>query len=210
MSTPLEHTLAEIISPAPVFIVITGPSGVGKDSVIAEMKRQGASFHFVVTATDRTRRSDEVDGEDYMFVSSAEFERMIRAGELFEHAVVYGQYKGVPKAQVRDALSAGRDTVMRLDVQGAQTIQKSIPGAITVFLAPSSVEALKERLLQRGADSEEQMSHRLQVAIGELALAGGFDYVVVNHDGCLGQAAADVLAIIRAEKCRTGRRPVVL
>ena len=139
MSSQSPNPLTPYLSPAPVLIVITGPSGVGKDSVIAEMVRQGGTFHFVVTATNRTQRPDEVDGVDYIFVSTEEFERMVLKDELFEYAVVYDQYKGVQKAQVRQAFRAGQDVVMRLDVQGARVIQERIPGAITVFVAPTSV-----------------------------------------------------------------------
>ncbi len=191
-------------------VVITGPSGVGKDSVIAEMRAQGGSFHFVVTATDRPRRPNEVDGVDYLFVSTAEFERMIQEDELIEHAFVYHQHKGVPKAQVREALAAGQDVVMRVDVQGALTVQQRLPGAATVFLAPPSLEALAHRLEARDTDDPAQTATRLQTAQAELALVENFDYVVVNWEGKLAQAAAQVLAILTAEKQRTRRRPLNL
>ncbi len=210
MNTPPSDPLAPYLRPAPVLIVITGPSGVGKDSVIAEMRAQGGSFHFVVTATDRARRPNEVEGVDYIFVTTAEFERMIREDELIEHAFVYQQYKGVPKAQVRQALAAGKDVVMRVDVQGAHTLRERLPGAVIVFLAPASVEDLARRLRGRGTDSDRQVETRLETARAELALAGAFDYVVVNWEGQLDQAARQILAIIEAEKRRTQRRPVEL
>jgi guanylate kinase len=204
------NPLTPFLSPAPVLLVITGPSGSGKDSVIAEMEHQGGSFHFVITATNRERRNDEVDGVDYIFVSTTEFERMINDDELFEFAVVYHQYKGVPKWQVRQALALGQDAVMRVDVQGARTIQERIPGAVTVFLAPSSVHALGTRLQRRGADSPEQIAMRMQMASDEIAMAHTFDYVVVNWEGRLEEAASQILAIMEAEKHRTRRQPVVL
>ncbi len=210
MSIPQPDPLAPYLRPAPVLVVITGPSGVGKDSVIAAMRAQGGAFHFVVTATDRARRANEVAGVDYIFVSTAEFERMLREDELIEHAFVYHQYKGVPKAQVREALAAGKDVVMRVDVQGAMTLRERLPGAVTIFLAPPSVEALAQRLQGRGADSAAQVQTRLRTAQAELALAEAFDYVVVNWEGQLEQAAAQVLAIIEAEKRRTRRRRLAL
>lgn len=204
------NPLIPYLAPGPVLLVITGPSGVGKDSVIAEMVRQGGSFHFVVTATNRRRRPEEVDGVDYIFVSTAEFERMVRADELFEYAIVYDQYKGVQKAQVRQAFGAGQDVVMRLDVQGARVIQDRIPGATTVFLAPTSVQDLERRLRLRGVDAPEQIARRLETAAAEIALADTFGYVVVNREGRLCESAGQILAIMDAEKRHTHRPSIIL
>jgi guanylate kinase len=204
------NPLLPYLSPSPVLLVITGTSGAGKDSVIAEMRRQGGSFHFVVTATNRAQRPDEVNGVDYVFVSTAEFERMVRDDELFEYAVVYDQFKGVQKTQVLQALAAGQDTVMRLDVQGARVIRERLPGAVTVFLAPSSVQALQNRLQRRGVDTPEQIAHRLETAAAEITQAESFDYVVINHDGRLCDAARQILAIMDAVKCHTRRQPIAL
>jgi guanylate kinase len=210
VSPQRSNPLAPYLAPEPTLVVITGPSGVGKDSVIAEMARQGGSFHFVVTATNRKQRPDEVDGVDYIFVSTEEFERMVRADELFEYAVVYDQYKGVQKAQVRRAFGRGQDVVMRLDVQGARVIQDRIPGTTTVFLAPTSVQDLEGRLQRRGVDTPEQIARRLETATAEIALADTFGYVVVNREGRLCEAARQVLAIMDAEKRRTHRPSIIL
>lgn len=194
----------------PLLIVISGASGVGKDSLVQRMKERSFPFHFVVTATDRPPRPNEVHGRDYYFYSTTEFERMIAAGELLEHAWVYGQHKGIPKAQVRQALASGQDVVMRLDVQGAETIKKLIPTAITVFLTCESEEELVARLRQRRTESEEALQNRLATARQELARIPELDYLVVNRRDALDAAVDDVAAIIRAEHCRSVPQRVIL
>src|SRR3990172_6230686 len=120
---------------SPLLIVISGPSGAGKDTVMQRMKERGLPFHFVVTANTRPKRENEVDGRDYFFMSKDEFARMIEHDELIEYAVVYGDYKGIPKAQVRQALASGKDVVMRLDVQGAETVRKLANGGLLIFIS---------------------------------------------------------------------------
>jgi guanylate kinase len=194
----------------PLLIVISGPSAVGKDSLMQRLKDRGCPFHFVVTATDRPRRPDEVEGEDYFFVSTAAFERMIDENELIEHAVVYGQHKGVPKEQVRQAMASGQDVVMRIDVQGAATIRRKAPEAVLVFLIASSEEELEERLRARGCDSPQQIERRIAMAREEMKRLPEFDYVVVNRNDEIDRAVDDVLTIIRAEHCRVDQREVQL
>lgn len=194
----------------PLLVVISGPSGVGKDSVVQRMKERGFPFHFVVTATDRPPRPHEVHGVDYYFYSTAEFHHMIDEGEMLEHAVVYGQLKGIPKAHVRQALASGQDVVMRLDVQGAATIQGLIPGAITVFLVAESEQELIARLRERRTESEDALRRRVEMARMEMELVCNFDYVVLNPSGELDGAVDDVAAIIRAEHCRTVPRRIEL
>ena len=194
----------------PLLIVISGPSGVGKDSLVQRMEERGCPFHFVVTATDRPPRPGEKDGEDYFFVSTDKFERMIEEDELLEHAVVYGQYKGVPKQQVREAMASGKDVVMRVDVQGAETIQRIVPEVVSVFLTASSDKELEERLRKRGCGSQEQLERRIATAREEMKELPKFDYVVINRDERLDMAVNDVLAIIRAEHCRVDQREVTL
>ncbi|MBC7237954.1 MAG: guanylate kinase [Chloroflexi bacterium] len=200
--------MKEYLHPEPLLIVLSGPSGVGKDSVIRRMRELEHEFRFVVTATDRPPRPGEVDGVDYHFVSTAEFERLIAEDALFEHARVYGQYKGVPKHEARQALASGIDVIMRLDVQGAATIRRKVPGALTIFLSPPSVEVLMARLRRRSSDSPEQVKRRLQTALAEMARFREFDYVVVNREGYLDETIDTIKAIIRAEKCRTARRRI--
>ena len=192
----------------PLLIVISGPAAAGKDTLITRMKEREVSFHFVVTTTDRPPRPGEIHGEDYHFVSSAEFARMIAKDELLEHAIVYGQHKGIPKQQVRKALASGKDVIMRIDVQGAETIRRLAPGSVLIFLTPSSEQELQQRLYERGCDSAEQLQRRLTTAREEMYRASEFDYVVVNRQGRLDQAVDDVLAIVRAEHCRARPRTI--
>jgi guanylate kinase len=194
----------------PLLVVVSGPAAAGKDALIKRMKEREDSFHFVVTATDRPPRPGEVHGEDYYFVSTAEFARMIAEDELLEHAVVYGQHKGIPKQQVREALASGKDVLMRIDVQGAETVRRLAPESVLIFLTPSSEEELQQRLHERGCDSVEQIEKRLATAREEMRRAAEFDYVVVNRQGMLDQAVDAVLAIIRAEHCRVRPREVEL
>lgn len=187
----------------PLLIVISGPSGVGKDTVVQRMKERGFPFHFVVTATDREPRQGEVHGRDYFFYPTQEFERMIAEDELLEHAWVYEQHKGIPKAHVREALDSGQDVVMRIDVQGAKTVKGLIPAAITIFLLCESEEELVSRLRERRTESQDALQHRLDRAHDEMAKIPEFDYVVVNRRCSLDVAVDEVVAIMAAEHCRS-------
>ena len=194
----------------PLLLVISGTPGAGKDSVIQRLKKREYPFHFVVTATDRPPRPGEVHGEDYFFLTAEEFAGLIEDDELLEHAIVYGQHKGVPKQQVRRALSSGKDVVMRIDVQGAATIRELVPEAVLIFLTAPSEEELVQRLRKRGSDSPEQLEKRIATAREEMKRLSEFDYVVINRDGELERAADDVLAIVQAEHCRAKPRVVKL
>jgi len=192
----------------PLLVVISGPSGAGKDALIQCMREQSLPFHFVVTATTRPKRPDEVDGENYIFVSMSEFADMIERQELLEYAVVYGDYKGIPKRQVRDALASGKDVVMRLDVQGADTVRRLATDAVLVFLTASSEEELVTRLQARQTESAEQLKIRIATSRQEMKRLREFDYVVINRQDQLEETMAQVVAIIEAEHCRTHPRRV--
>ena len=200
----------KIIHPEPLLIVLSGPSGVGKDTVLNQMKKRGLPFYFVVTATTRARRDIEVDGRDYFFVSSDEFARMIENDELLEHAIVYNEYKGIPKKQVRDALASGMDVIMRIDVQGAATIRKLIPQAVLIFLTAEDEADMVSRLRNRRSETPEGLQLRIATARLELKRAVEFDYVVVNKDGFLDKAVDIISAIITAEHHRMVQRKVEL
>jgi guanylate kinase len=202
--------LSRFLSPQPLVIVISGPSGVGKDELIAELKKRRVPLHFVVTATTRMRRQDEVDGIDYHFVSVDQFAGMMQDGELLEHAMVYGDYKGIPKQQVADALRSGKDVVLRIDVQGAQTIRRLLPDAVFIFLVAESTWELERRLIERKSEEPDKLKMRVATARRELRRVREFDYVVVNRRDRLAEAADTVLAIVDAEKHRVSPRHIQL
>ncbi len=197
-------------NPQPLLIVISGPSGVGKDSVIHGLKGRNLPIHYVVTATTRPRREDETQGVDYFFVSKDEFAHMIEQEELIEYAIVYNDYKGIPKQQVREALASGQDVVMRVDVQGAATVRKLAPEAVLIFLTTDSEDSLVRRLKARRSETAENLSLRIATARQELKRATEFDYVIVNADGHLDKTVDMVVAIIQAEHARVHPRKVNL
>ncbi len=194
----------------PLLIVISGPSGVGKDTVLQRMKELQLPFHFVVTATSRPKREGEIEGVDYFFVSPDEFLAMIERDELLEHALVYDEYKGIPRQQVRDAFASGRDVVMRIDVQGAETIRQLYPEALLIFLSTQNEGELIARLKARRTESEEKLRLRINTAREELHKVGLFDYYIVNADGQLDATVDAIVAIIDSEHRRTNPRQVHL
>ena len=196
--------------PQPLLIVVSGPSGAGKDTVVQRMQERGLPFHFVVTATTRPKRPGETHGKDYWFVSKDEFARMIEQNELIEYAIVYGDYKGIPKAQVRAALASGKDVVMRLDVQGAETVRKLVPDALLIFITTESEDELVQRLKSRETETPDSLAIRIATARKELKRVEAFDYVIVNHDFRLDDTVDTVRAIIRAEHHRVRPRKVNL
>lgn len=198
------------IQPSPLLIVISGPSGAGKDTVMQRMKERGLPFHFVVTATTRPKRPNEVHGKDYFFITKEEFARMIEQDELIEYAIVYGDYKGIPKEQVRAALASGKDVVMRLDVQGAETVRKLAPEAILIFITTASEEELVRRLQERKTETSEELALRIATARKELQRIEAFDYVIVNSDFHLDQTVDVIRSIIEAEHHRVKPRKVTL
>lgn len=194
----------------PLLIVISGPSGVGKDTILDHMKQRGLPFHFVVTATTRPIRPGEVEGEDYFFVEEQEFLDMIDRGELIEHALVYNDHKGVPRQQIREAMDSGQDVVMRVDVQGAKTIRALAPAALLIFLTAGNEEELARRLRKRRTESEADLQLRLATAKEELGYLDVFDYAVLNADSQVDVAVDTILAIIEAEHHRVDPRRVEL
>lgn len=208
--TPTNDTDYNIHHPQPLLIVISGPSGAGKDTVMQRMKERGLPFHFVVTATTRPRRNNEIHGKDYFFVSKEEFARMIDEDELIEHAMVYGDYKGIPKQQVREALATGKDVVMRIDVQGAETVRRLAPEALMIFIATENEQDLIRRLTTRKTETVDSLALRIATARKELNRVEAFDYVIVNREFHLDETVDTIRAIIDAEHHRVKPRKVEL
>ncbi len=192
----------------PLLVVLSGPSGVGKDAALDGLRGLGRPWHFVVTATTRPIRANEVDGADYIFLSDKEFERMVSVGEFLEHAYVYGNWYGVPKSQITGAIEKGLDTILKVDVQGAATFKRLLPDAVFIFLEPPSLEDLRRRLTTRATESGEALEARVKVAWNEMECMISFDYHVVNHENKLDEAVACIDSIILAEKCRTLPRKI--
>ncbi len=194
----------------PLLIVISGPSGIGKDTVVQGLMDRNLPFHFVITATSRPPRENEVDGKDYFFYSHEKFEEMIAAGDFLEHAWVYSAYKGVPKSQVREALESGEDVVMRLDVQGAETVRELCPEAILIFLTADSSEEWLQRLKDRRSETDEELSLRIRTAEKEYETLDIFDYIVINETEKLDTTLDVIEHIIHAEHHRVHPRKVQL
>ncbi len=194
----------------PLLIVLSGPSGVGKDAALACLKALDRPWHFVVTATTRPQRPGERNGVDYVFLNTETFTEMMERNEFLECAEVYGRWYGVPRSPVRLALESGKDVVLKIDVQGAETVRRMVPEAVSIFMVPGAFEELRQRLALRMTESSTELDLRLSVAKGELLRVNEFDYRVINSDGDLGRAVADIDAIISAEKCRIVPRQVKL
>lgn len=205
-----EEIYTNLTDPRTLLIVISGPSGVGKDATLQVLQESDHPFYFVVTATTRPIRPGEVDGKDYHFVSVGEFAEMIENDDLLEYAVVYGDYKGIPKKHVREALASGLDVVMRIDVQGAKTIRKLVPNAVTIFLTAENEDELFRRLRERKTESPGKLKMRIVTARDELSRLTEFEYVVINRENQLEKTAEQVLSIITAEKTRVDWTPVQL
>lgn len=198
-------------APSPLVIVISGPSGVGKDAVIKRLREARGGIHFVVTATSRPMRPGEVHGQDYYFVSKDEFLSMVRREELLEYALVYGDYKGIPKQQIRDYMAKGYDIVLRVDIQGAKTLRRILgDSAVFIFLVAESEMAQVQRLIDRKTETKESLLVRIATAREEVKHVKTFDYVVVNEEGKLDNAVKMVESIVDAEKAKVFQRRAVI
>jgi guanylate kinase len=195
---------------SPLLIVLSGPSGVGKDAVLDRLKESSYPLNYVVTVTTRPRRDNEQDMVDYHFISTDEYRDMLAMNELLESASVYGNWYGVPRTAVKEALDRGEDVIIKIDIQGAAAIKKIVPEAVFIFLAPPSLEELTARLTRRLTESSDDLTLRLETAREEMKQLSRFDYVVVNQDGGLDQAVSSIQAIITAEKCRVAPRRITL
>jgi len=194
-----------------LMFVLSGPSGVGKSTLIDALKRDGFPITHCVTATTRPRRAGEEHGVHYFFLTDDEYDGLLAADRFLEHAVVHNLYRyGIPLESVQAALRLGRDVIMAPDVQGARTVRRSLPNAISIFLLPPSLDELPPRLAARGTETVDERRVRFETAQREIQLVDEYDYVVVNHKDRLAEALADVKAIITAERLRVHPRGVVL
>ena len=196
--------------PHPLLVVVSGPSGVGKDAMLALVREQRPEVFWAITATTRAMRPGEEHGVHHLFHSREEFLELLERGELLEHAEVYGNLYGVPKAPVREALAEGRDAIVRTDVQGASSIRALAPDALLIFVAPPSLEELERRLRSRDTESAEETALRVETSRQEMRDAAWFDAVIVNETGGLENAAQEVMAVIKRERQRVPPRVVRL
>ena len=194
----------------PLLLVLSGLSGAGKDAVLTSLKESGYPLEYIMTVTTRPQRAYERDNVDYHFISTQEFQLMIERDELLEWANVYGNWYGVPKPPVKQALARGKDIMIKVDVQGVANIKKILPQAVFIFLTPPSIEELIARLKHRGSESPSSLALRTKTAGEELKQLPLFDYIVFNRRDEIERAVADIGAIIAAEKCRVAPREISL
>ncbi|MCJ7492480.1 MAG: guanylate kinase [Dehalococcoidia bacterium] len=207
MQDGTERASPNASSSAPILLVISGPSGVGKDAVVAGLRKAFPSAYFATTVTTRPPRPGERDGVDYRFLRDEQYDRLVAEDGFLERASVYTHRYGVPRQEVDAALRKGQDAIVRVDVQGAATIKRLIPDAVLVVLAPESDEVLQKRLRDRATDAGADLRVRLETAAREMAQEGAFDYVVVNAEGRQADAISRIVSIVEAEKHRRIRRP---
>ena len=198
--------------PQAMLVIISGPSGVGKDTIIEALQKRGhvPEYHYVVTCTTRARRPNEIDGVSYNFLSAGDFAALRDSGELLEASEVHGNWYGTPRAGVRRALAGGRHAILKIDVQGARVVKAAFPEALLIFVVPPSVETLVQHLKARRTESPEQLAIRQRDAAKELARQDDYDYVVVNEEGMVDLTAQHIEEIIELEERRGSRRPVAI
>ena len=206
----LENQSSFHLPQRPLLIVLSGPSGVGKDAILSRMRESKCPLEYIVTVTTRPRRARERDNKDYRFISTEKFHAMIEHDELLEWANVYGNLYGVPKEPIRQALESGKDTIVKVDVQGAATLKKILPQAVFIFLIPPSMEELMLRLNQRHTELPFDLALRAKTAEEEIKQLPLFDYRVFSGRDKIDRAVSDIAAILTAEKRRVTPREITL
>ncbi|MBL75405.1 MAG: guanylate kinase [Chloroflexi bacterium] len=192
----------------PLLVIISGPSGVGKDAILEQLRLRRPDFFYAVTATTRPMRNQEKNGIDYIFLDENEFNKLLMQGEFLEHAEVYGNHYGVPKKPIRDAIANSINAFIKIDVQGARTIRSITEDALLIFVAPPSLIELERRLKDRKADSASQMEVRILTAKYEMEQSNMFDFVVINQTGQLEDTVDQILKIVAAEQYRPDSRSI--
>ena len=190
----------------PLLLILSGPSGAGKDAVLSSLRKLEIPFEFITTVTTRPKRPGEANNVDYRFIADADFQRMVKQGQLLEWANVYGNWYGVPKQPVKQALEAGRDVIIKVDIQGSESIKKVLPQAVSIFLAAPSIQELTDRLKKRDTESKTDLNLRLQTAAEEMQKQHTFDHVVINRQQQLDSVVSNIMDIIAAEKGRATPR----
>jgi guanylate kinase len=202
--------LAPYLTPKPLVVIISGPSGVGKDAILNRMKERQFPAAFITTVTTRRQRPNEKQLRDYNFISEMEFQELLNHQGLLEYARVYGNWYGVPKQPVKEALASGKDVIIKVDVQGAATLRRILPEAVFIFIAPPTMEELSNRLRKRSTENPIDLDLRLKTAEGEIQQIHSFDYLVVNYGNRIDSALDQIGEIIASEKCRANPRRVSL
>jgi guanylate kinase len=213
-TTPADRERGQPMEGAPgaLLVIISGPSGVGKDTIIESLARRprAPDYHYVVTCTTRGPRPGEVPGISYHFLTQEEFRELLDNGELLEANEVHGHWYGTPRREVAWALAEVHDVILKIDVQGAQVVKERVPDALLVFIVPPSLEALFQRLRSRATETADELEIRQRNAAIELARQGDYDRVVVNETGEVERTAAEIEAIIEQEKRRNAGRRIRL
>jgi len=194
----------------PLLIVVSGPSGAGKDALLVRMRKAEYPLTYITTVTTREQRAGEKDNIDYHFISAEEFHDMVEKSQLLEWAEVYGNWYGVPRKPVKKALEEGKDTIIKVDIQGVATLKKLVPEAVFIMVVPPTKEDLKFRLKGRQTESPTEMRRRTEAVEEEIKQMHLFDYIIMNRHDEIEIAIADIKAIIAAEKCRATAREVNL
>ena len=207
-TVPQEQSTLRLPPQQGLLFVLSAPSGTGKDTVINALKQQGLDFYVVSSVTTRAPRPGESNGNPYYFISQEEFDRLVAKDELLEHAKVHGNWYGQPRQPIRDNLRAGRDVLLKIDVQGAATVRSKVSEAIFIFLVPESLDELASRLSNRKTETDAERRQRLIDARKELAQQHWYDYVIVNRHGHLQEAVDKLRAIMLAEHCRITPRQI--
>ncbi|KXZ39593.1 guanylate kinase [Alkalithermobacter thermoalcaliphilus JW-YL-7 = DSM 7308] len=186
-----------------LLIVVSGPSGAGKGTICKELLNDAHNIKLSVSATTRKAREGEVDGVNYFFISKEKFEDMIEKEEFLEYANVYGNFYGTPKKAVLDTLSQGKDVLLEIDIQGAMKVKEKYPKGVFIFILPPSLKELKERIVKRGTETEEDIIKRFSSALSEIEKIDNYDYFIINED--LQRAVYELRSIITSEKNRVSR-----
>ncbi|WP_281975596.1 guanylate kinase [Halobacillus litoralis] len=186
-----------------ILFILSGPSGVGKGTVRKALFDQSTDLRYSISMTTRAPREGEVDGVDYFFKSRDEFEKLISEGQLIEHAEYVGNYYGTPRQYVEQTLEKGKDVFLEIEVQGALKVRENFPQGVFVFLIPPSLEELKDRIVNRGTETEDKVKNRLLAAKEEIEMMDAYDYVVVNDQ--IDNAVTKVVSIVASEHCKRER-----